>query len=244
MPVSENLSKFTTGTFAFSGTNINDLESSEYTLVVLCMDTSYSIGKFTDQMQKCITEVVKSCQMSPRSDNLLLRVLTFDTKPKEFHGFKELNKCDLTQYDNLMKNLGGATALYDAAVDGVESLAKYGKELCDNDYTCNALLVIITDGDDNNSSQTINSIKTKLSEAVGEKQLESLTSILIGVNIDDPGIGILLNDFHNKAGFSQYIDAGKVSDKTIAKLANFISKSISSQSQALNSGQASQSLSF
>jgi hypothetical protein len=49
-----------------------------------------------------------------------------------------------------------------------------------------------------------------------------------------------LENFKNEAGIDQYINIGKADANTLAKLADFISKSISSQSQSLNSGGPSQ----
>lgn len=241
--MNENVSKFTTGTFSFSGTNINDLESSEYTLCVICLDSSYSIENFKSEMEKTVKSVISSCSNSPRSDNLMIRFVTFDRTVQEFHGFKELNKCVLSDYDNILNNLGGATALYDGILNSLESLDKYGKELNESDYSVNALLVTISDGDDNNSTFTVKSLKQKLQEIVGEKKLESLVSILVGVNTADAGMGLLLNNLAKETGM-QYIDIATADAKSLAKLAQFISKSISSQSQALNTGAASKSLTF
>jgi len=69
-------------------------------------------------------------------------------------------------------------------------------------------------------------------------------SILIGVNITDSMVSQALNDFNTRAGFTQYVEIGNASKSTLAKLAQFVSKSISSQSQALGTGSASASLTF
>ena len=46
------------------------------------------------------------------------------------------------------------------------------------------------------------------------------------------------------AGFTQYIELADAKANTLAKLADFVSRSISSQSQSLNTGGPSKSLSF
>jgi hypothetical protein len=53
-----------------------------------------------------------------------------------------------------------------------------------------------------------------------------------------------LQEFKNEADFQQYIYVDRADEKKLAKLGGFISQSISSQSQALNSGGASKSLAF
>jgi len=236
---------FNTGTTKFSGAQINELESSQYTLCVLCVDSSMSISNFSHKISKAVKEVVRSLKNSKCSDNLMLRVLNFDRGTNEVHGFTEWNKCDLTQYDNIFKNLGGNTSLFDATVDGLDSLNTYGKELVDQDYSpVNAILIVITDGLDNFSTYTVKDVARKMKEGVGETKLESLLSILIGVNINDPQVGIELKNFETVGGFDQYIELDNVTEDSIAKLANFISKSVSAQSSSLGGGSKSQTIAF
>ena len=68
--------------------------------------------------------------------------------------------------------------------------------------------------------------------------------VLIGVNTDTGGLNQWLETFKNDAGFQQYVAIGDATEGALAKLGGFISQSISSQSQALNSGGPSKSLSF
>ena len=74
--------------------------------------------------------------------------------------------------------------------------------------------------------------------------LESILSILVGVNVNDPSVSQWLKALHQNAGFTQYVELGDAKAATLAKLADFISRSISAQSQALGTGGPSQSLSF
>jgi hypothetical protein len=53
-----------------------------------------------------------------------------------------------------------------------------------------------------------------------------------------------LEMFYNEAGLTQFVDVGDATDKHLAKVLNFVSQSVSSQSQALGSGVMSQSLQF
>lgn len=232
-----------TGHFGFSGAKLDDLGSSEYTLVVIAADRSGSVSGFQKDMEAALKEITKACQSSPRADNLLLRYLTFDSGIDEVHGFKPLADCNVDDYDGSLQP-GGKTALYDASVNAIESVSNYGKQLMDQDYDVNAIVFVITDGDNNNSAMTLPKVKTALSKAVTGETLESLVSILIGVNIKEPNISQLLRDFHSQAGFTQYEELANATKSNLAKLAQFVSKSISSQSQALGSGQASKQITF
>jgi len=245
MPSSKTIEQhdLTVSNFGFSAVNVNELEATEYTLVTVALDTSSSVTSFEKEMEKCLGTVVDACRKSPRSDNLLLRLLFFNSHLSEFHGFKPLMDCNPNDYNGCI-NTGGMTALVDATVNSVEALNKYGKDLVKNDFDCNGILIVITDGMENDSTNTVKQAKIAIENVQKEESLESLVSILVGVNTGSGDIGGYLNDYKDDVGFTQYIDIEKADPKTMARLAEFMSRSVSSQSQSLNSGGPSQPLSF
>ena len=232
-----------TGNFGFSGERISNLGATEYTLVHICIDDSGSVVGFKAEMEKCLKEAIKACQLSPRADYLMVRVTSFDQNLKEVHGFKLLSSTNLTDYDNMLR-CGGMTSLYDASTNAVESTSAYGKSLLDNDLSVNGIVIVITDGADNTSVATRNSVRDALQKAITGEKLESLVSILVGVNIQDATVSSFLKTFKDEAGFTQYVELDKADAKSLAKLADWVSKSISAQSQALGTGGPSKSLSF
>jgi hypothetical protein len=235
-----------TGNFSFSATRIEDLGATEYTLCTIVVDISGSTAGFRSEMEKTLKEVVRACKYSPRSDNLMVRLVIFATRLEEVHGFKLLVNCNEADYDGVLNrdDLGSTTALYDASVNGIEATNVYSASLRKQDFSANGLIVVITDGLNNASTYTENTVKSKLEEGVKAEDLESLLSILVGVNITESYVQTALANYASDAGFSQYVDAGKADAKNLAKLAQFISKSISSQSQSLGSGGASKPLVF
>lgn len=239
--------KLPTGNYSFSATRISDLGATEYTLATIVVDWSGSTEGFRAEMEKCLKSVVQACKYSPRSDNLMVRLLIFARDLKEIHGFKLLANCNEADYDGILQqqhNIGSTTALYDATVNGVEASSVYGASLIKQDFSANAIVVIITDGMNNEGVFTAKTVRTKLNESVTSETLESMVSVLIGVNITDPSVTNALTTFQTDAGLSQYVDAGNADAKTLAKLAAFVSKSISSQSQALGTGGPSKQLTF
>jgi uncharacterized protein YegL len=159
------------------------------------------------------------------------------------HGFRPLPDCNESDYDGCVPS-GGATALYDAAYNAVNSVIAYGKELAKNDFDCNAAVFVITDGEDNRSSATCNMVAEALKKARKEEALESIMPVLIGVNTNQGNLDQYLTMFKDEAEFQQFVSIGNATEKQLAKLGGFISKSISSQSQALGTGGPSQSLTF
>ncbi len=229
--------------FQFSGVNISKLGASEYTLVGAACDRSSSVTPFASEIEKCVIESFKACQKSARVDNLLARLLAFGTEVTEEHGFRPLADCHLANYDGFLKP-GGTTKLYDACVDTVDAMATYGKDLISQDYTANGIVIIITDGADYGSRFKAHHVKEAMMRARQSESLESLVSLLIGINVKEPSIAQYLKDFQGEGGFDKYVEAADASAKTIAKLVDFISKSISMQSQAVNSGGPSQLVTF
>jgi hypothetical protein len=240
----ENLDTFKLpGSYGYSATKLSDLGASEYTLVTLVIDDSGSIRSFIPDMVNAIKEVVKACQYSPRADNLMIRVVGFSNQLVEFHGFKLLANCNIDDYDKVFSQ-GGSTALFDASVNSIDATAAYGKTLVNNEFDTNGIVIVITDGEDNASSNTIASVADSLNKVTTSESLESLVSILIGVNVTSQGVSSALSQLHTQGGFTQYLELKDAHAKTLAKLAKFVSKSISSQSTALGTGGPSKSISF
>ena len=94
--------------YGFSATRIENLGAAEYTLVALVADASGSVIPFKAAIEECMREIVRSCRRSPRADNLLLRVTTFDTRLEEVHGFQELAHCAPDTYRDVITSGGSS----------------------------------------------------------------------------------------------------------------------------------------
>jgi len=230
--------------YGYSAADLADLGASEYTLVTLVVDESGSTSSFKVDMEKCIQEIVKACKYSPRSDFLMIRLVAFNRSMREIHGFKQLVDCDVADYDDCLSP-GGTTLLFVTAKNAIEATNAYGKTLAQGDFDANAIVFIITDGIDNESgSVDAAAVGDSLKQVMKDEALESVNSILIGVGIGYTDVDTYLKEFETDAGLNQYVAIADANDKTLAKLADFISKSISSQSKALGSGGVSQPLQF
>lgn len=241
VPLEESMQSFNTASnFQFSGAGMDQLAdgATEYTLAIIALDISWSVNRFARDLEKMLKTIVEACQKSPRSNNLLLRIVTFNSKVDEMHGFRQLSEIDPTEYDNSL-NCEGCTTCFDAVVQAIESASEYAKALQDQSYLSNAVLYVLTDGDDNNSKGTAGSVKKAKEKAAQDEYLESLGVVLIGVGYDD--LSQYLDDFKRDADLTQFISMTDLFNKTspagaLAKLAGLISHSISSTSQALASG--------
>jgi uncharacterized protein YegL len=227
--------------YRFSATKIERLGAAEYTLVTIAVDVTGSVLGFESELRDCLVTAVESCKKSPRSMNLLLRVILFSSSfPRgieEVHGFKPLQEIDTAAYPQLMPS--GGTPLYDAAYSAVGATNEYAKQLMDQDFLVNGIVIVITDGDDTGSRATTMSIKDEMLRGQKGEDIESLIAVAVGVNAQT--FKSRLELLETEAGM-RYIDAGSATKGKLAKLAGFVSQSVSSQSQSLGSGGPSQNI--
>jgi uncharacterized protein YegL len=237
--------------FQYTNVSIEKLGASEYTIVQMVSDQSGSVSAFKAALENMLQVSVDACKKSPRAENLLYRTTAFNSKfggqscVDELHGFSLLSSLNPDQFKGALSPNGG-TPLNDATMEAVEALYDYGKKLYKQKYTCNAILFILTDGEENASTKILDAaeIKKTINMIISESIVESLRTILIGVNDQDPRLKADLEKFRLTAGLDEYVSIGEASAGKLAKLAQFVSQSVSSQSQALGSGAGSQLISF
>jgi len=229
-------------TFMFSAVRPQDLGATEYTLVVYVEDDTGSVNSFASELLTCKKEAIRSCLKSPKSGNLLVRNTQFSNKQvREIHGYKLLTTIDPdTEYN--LSNPDGGTPLYDATYEAIGSITSYADQLAKLDILVNGIIFVITDGDDNQSKCTPSMIRQQMEQVKKSEQLESLMVVLIGVNTQERSLAYKLETFQQDTALTGYIDIQNANKASLAKLAGFVSKSISSQSQSLGSGAVSQLL--
>lgn len=232
------------GAFTYTAVSMDALAeegASEETLVTLIWDKSGSTTGWDDISTECLKQVIRGCDRCPRKDYLLVRLVVFDSKQCEVHGYKPLRLCldDVNQgkYDNLL-NPGGSTALYDVTIDGIDAAVDFAQKLDKHDYDTNGIIVVLTDGEDMCSTYDVPHVKAAFQRAVQSETLESLQSILIAIN--PAGCATALQKFSKDGGFTKYVEFTDLDEDGFAKLADWISESVSSQSQALGTGGPSQ----
>jgi uncharacterized protein YegL len=236
--------------FQYTSINIEKLGAMEYTLVQMVADQTGSVLSFKNDLEKMLQVSSEACKRSPRANNLLYRTTAFNAPLSgstitELHGFTLLDQMDTAKFIGAL-NPDGGTPLVDATLEAVEALYDMGKKLYAKKYICNGILFILTDGEENASdtSHTTGMIKDTIERICKERILESIRTILIGVNDTQVYFKTKLEQFKTEAGIDEYISIGEATSGKLAKLAQFVSQSVSSQSQALGSGGPSQPLSF
>jgi uncharacterized protein YegL len=227
------------GNFQFSAIRPEELGATEYTLVTIVVDITASVASFSEELLKTLKSVISACQHSPRTENLMVRLLLFNEKRHEVHGFIPLSQIDVNAYKAL--KCSGATALYDAVYDAVSATNMYAQTLFTQDFDVNAAIYIITDGMDNCSKIRAKEVADQVQRAMRQEYLDSLITVLIGVVSQYANH---LQVFKEEAKLTQFVNIADANPDTLGKLGSFVSKSISMQSQALGTGTPSQHLTF
>lgn len=228
------------GNFQFSGTRPDKLGSPEYTIATMVTDKTGSTSRFSGELLAMKRAVVEACRKSPRRDFLMLRDVEFAVQSSEVHGFAELRTLDPIQYQE--PDCGGMTALFDATFNAVAATNEYARLLTAQDFAVNGIVFVTTDGDDTSSVYTPANVAAEVERGVASEWLESLIVVLIGVNAKQ--FAAKLESFKTQAKLTQYVDVADASPESLARLASFVSRSISSQSQSLGTGGPSQALVF
>jgi uncharacterized protein YegL len=229
--------------YKFSAVKVDQLGATKYTLATVVVDISGSVAAYKRELENSLKTILDSCKKSPMAENLLLRLLAFNESCTELHGFKLLNTVNDADYQNILSPSGN-TSLFDATHAAIEATRDYAKILADQDFLANAIVFVVTDGMDNHSSVNPNTIKKLMASVLRDECLESIAVILIGVSTGDATVATYLETFKTEANINQFIDIGEATPSKLAKMANFISRSISSTSKALGSGATSGPLTF
>lgn len=224
--------------YGYTATPIPSLTSFENTLATGLLDESGSTDSFARQMELSVKEIVKSLARSPRKDNLMYRHCHFATNFRQHHGYMPLVQINPDIYDGCYQP-GGKTAYFDACDRVIREKVDYAEHHLSRNYMCNGLIYMITDGCDYGSTLKEAEVTAALSKAIKSEALESLVTVLIGVN-DNDAIQANLEAMQQRIGFTRYIPMTKADEASLARLVNFIVSASIHQSQALGTGGPSQ----
>jgi len=227
------------GSFQYSATRPDELQESNYTLVTVAIDFSYSTVDFATYLLQMLKACILACMKNPRNRNIMLRVISFNHEVNEIHGFVPINTIDIDSYDEFEPD--GCTALYDAVYSAVGATLDYADDLYQQEFdSVNGVCYIITDGLNNKGTATPTMINNKIKAALKGEELTAFTTVLI--QLKDPTapdiakIEAELKKFREDADITSFVDVTDVTPEVLAKLGQFISKSISSHSNSLQSG--------
>jgi hypothetical protein len=217
----------------YSAVKLDKLGASEYTLVTIAVDVSGSTIPFTNALLDMVKCIIGACKYDPMAENIMIRLIIFNSLVNEVHGFKLLNSISESDYKNF--NPSGTTALYDAIYSSIGATVDFAKTLYHKkDLEVKSCCYIITDGYDNMSTMRPSNIKAKIQDALTGEELDSALTVLIGLTEpNDPDTNVKLEELKTEGNLTEYMNAGKATPESLAKIRQFVSKSISHVSQGI-----------
>ena len=203
----------------FGNFNPEDIETDETINAVFVIDTSYSVQNYVGELNFAFNSFVESMQKSHIADRLFVSIIEFNDQVRVKTGFKPIRNIKQTDFS---KNIGGATALFDAVHLGLTNAIDYRNNLENSGVETKTLLFVITDGEDNSSNKPPHLIKKMIDNINDdERSAFSFTSILFGV-----GGSADFRNAHQQMGIEHLAKVGTSGDQ-IKNMIGFISQSIS-----------------
>jgi uncharacterized protein YegL len=197
------------------GAQVDDLNTDDVTLVVLVMDESGSMDGVRSEVIDAFNQMTRALNDSKSADGILMSAWTFSNTPKLLFGYTPINAVkDLTEKDF---KPDGATALYDAVLDGFTGIVAYGQDLRNNGIRTRAIVVVISDGGDNVSQHTAHSVKTIADDLMKQ---EFYTLAYIGMGDES-----YFQQIANSMGFNEVLTINN-SASEIRNALNMVSASI------------------
>lgn len=230
-------------TYQFSYTRPDALDSVEYTLGTLILDFTGSLHGQEANLLKIARTVLEACKMHPRRDFMMLRIVTFNASigVQELLGFTPVTQ--IMDIDLNQCRASGSTNLYDAIVASLAVAKKYAKTLKDEEIFVNGITFIGTDGEDCASMATQDDAADAAKQIMVDESMESHRVVLLGLRPESPR-AYAEQVALARAMDAQYEKVDDLSGSSLAKMSDFISKSISAQSVSLGSGSASKPIQF
>jgi len=206
-----------------SGAAADDMETDDVTVVSAILDDSASMHQFRDVVRESYDKFIKSLKDSKQSGSMLVSTRVFATRQKILHGFKKVD--DIAPIGNDYKANGSSTALYDTLMEAMAGIKAYSKDLNQNGVRTKCIVVVFSDGDDNDSRK----VKSFQVKAVSEELLKSEKVYLVyGGYQQDPNAN--LKAIADEVGFPSVMITN-ASEHDIRQTMDLVSKSIIRTSQ-------------
>jgi uncharacterized protein YegL len=206
----------------FANFNPDEVETDETINAVFVVDTSPSVVTYINELNNAFNEFTENMQKSHIADKLFVSIIEFNKDVNVISGFQPVANIPKMDFS---KRIAGYTSLYDGVHKALENALNYRENLENSGVETKTLLFVITDGEDNNSKKSPNSIKKIIDKLKkDEKSAFSFTSILFGVGNDAS-----FEKAQKEMGIEHLAKIG-MSGNQMKKMIGFISQSISTVS--------------
>ncbi len=153
----EVLNLDTINDFGALGVGLDDLESEDVTLVSYVLDASGSMQPHAADLTAAFAAEIAAMSGARSAEQVLVSVTVFQDAPKLLFGYRKL--ADVPRLDGGAYVPSGCTALFDAAHGALSHLEGYRKLLRDSGVRARAVVLVMTDGEDNASTRRPDEVK-------------------------------------------------------------------------------------
>jgi hypothetical protein len=112
------------------GAQVDDLNTDDVTLLVMIIDQSSSMGSVSNDVIDSFNQMTRALADSKAADSILMSAWTFDNQPNLLFGYTPIESVKDLNANTYQPS--GATALYDAVMDGFTGIVAYGQQLRDS----------------------------------------------------------------------------------------------------------------
>jgi len=159
-----------------TGASFDELETDSVTLTSIIIDGSYSMKNNEQTVRESYDElVIKAMADSKQSGSMLVSTRVFSTDQTILYGFKKV--ADIGKIGSQYRADGGSTRLYDAVVDAITGIRAYAKTLNDGGVQTKCIIVVMSDGQDNDSQKNSAADAKKLAEDCIASEMFYLTYV-------------------------------------------------------------------
>jgi uncharacterized protein YegL len=210
------------------GTSIDDIETDDVTIVKVLLDSSYSMHDHEAIVRDAYDKFINSLKGSKQSGSILVSTVSFAGTATILHGFKKVDEIDSIGNQYIAK--GYSTALYDALMDALTGAHAYATDLKQNGVRVKIIVVVFSDGYDNDSKHnSAKDVKTVVDAAIKK---EGFYPVYVGYKQSS---GDDLNAIAKQVGFPNVM-VTNATESEIRRTIDLVSKSIIRTSQTTIGG--------
>lgn len=154
-----------------SGADLDQINTDDVTLVAVVLDASSSMEGVRRDVIAGFNVMLDTFQGSRQADSILLSAWSFDNTARLHFSYTPVPLVNnLTEVEY---RPSGSTALYDTLLHVMTGLVAYGQSLRNNGVRTRCIIVVFSDGADNESRATASQVRT-VSESLLAQEIYTL----------------------------------------------------------------------
>jgi hypothetical protein len=166
-----------------AGKPMEDIESSDVTLVTVLLDASSSIQArgLEQAVRDAYNLLLHTFSTSREVDNIMMALWIFADGARVVHSYVPVR--DAARLDANIYRTGGSTRLYDTWLEALAANVAYAQQLRDGGTPCRSIAVVITDGEDVGSSRRARDCAPLALDLLRSEQF-ALAFVGVGTDVD------------------------------------------------------------